>query len=105
MPPKPFPFPPPEAHLFVCANAREPGSPLGPGCGAAGARTFAALKAEVLRRGLGVRVWITQTACLGVCPQAGCAVAIYPHTEILAEAQPEDAPALLDSALARGRRT
>jgi (2Fe-2S) ferredoxin len=104
VPPKPFAYPPPALHFFVCGNVRASGSPLGPGCGEAGERTFAALKAEVAGRGLHMRVWVTQTACLGVCPRAGCAVAIYPRTQLLADVQPEDAPALLDGALA-GIRT
>jgi (2Fe-2S) ferredoxin len=86
----------PRVHLFVCTNRRE-GSPLGPGCGAAGDELYAQLKEEVGRRGVVADVWVTRTHCLGVCPKEGATVARYPASAILEGAR--DAAAILDDAL------
>jgi hypothetical protein len=91
---------PPRAHLFVCANTRAEGSPLGEGCGARGEALYAELKSEVARRGLVTAAWITKTHCLGVCPRAGATVAEDPAGR-LPEASAGDAGALLDAAMAR----
>lgn len=89
---------PPSAQLFVCANTRDPSSPLGAGCGARGEAVYAALKEEVARRGLIRSVWVTKTHCLGICPRAGCSVASYPARTFAEGATPADAQALLDEA-------
>ncbi len=65
----------PRVHLFVCANVRGAESPLGPGCGEGGERVFKVLKEESLRRGMVQRVWVTKTACMGICPKHGATVA------------------------------
>jgi hypothetical protein len=89
----------PKLHLFVCANRRE-GSPLGPGCGAAGEALYEALKREVFARGEVNTTWVTKTHCLGICPTQGATVARYPAKEgvspVLTEATPSDAEALLE---------
>jgi predicted metal-binding protein len=90
----------PRVHLFVCANRRE-GSPLGPGCGDRGEALYAACKQEVSRRRLVTEVWVTKTHCLGICPKHGATVARWPAampSAILADVEPEDAPALIDGA-------
>lgn len=68
----------PQKHLFVCVNARPPGDPLGPGCSARGESVYTALKSQVAQSGLTARVWVTRTHCLGICPQHGATVAVYP---------------------------
>jgi (2Fe-2S) ferredoxin len=68
----------PARHVFVCANRRAPGSPLGEGCGARGEAVYEALKDEVARRNAIPTVWVTRTQCLGVCPKEGATVAVYP---------------------------
>ena len=88
----------PKLHLFVCGNRREAGSPLGPGCGAAGDALFARLKELVAERRAWTSVWVTSTACLGVCPRGGAAVACYAPSgggRVLADATAEDAEAIL----------
>lgn len=94
------PVPSPRVHLFVCANRRE-GSPLGPGCGDRGEAVYAAMKAEVAKRGRVVDVWVTKTSCLGICPKSGCTVARYPAaapSTIIADVEPSDAAALVEGA-------
>ena len=93
----------PTVHLFVCANRRPPDSPLGPGCGDAGALVFSAMKSEVLRAGRAVDAWVTQTQCLGICPKRGATVAIYPQQDIWSEVEVADVPALLAPALSGAR--
>jgi len=80
-------------HLFVCVNEREPNDPLGPGC--RGNETYAALKAEVARRGEVASTWVTRTYCLGVCPREGCTVAVYPRGQLVRIRTIEDAVRLL----------
>ena len=74
-------FPAPRLHLFICANRREAGSPLGTGCAARGDEVYDALKSAVSRAGLVKEVWVTKTQCLGICPQQGCTVARWPSSE------------------------
>lgn len=93
----------PSAHVFVCGNRRE-GSPLGPGCGDAGERVFTLLKDVVLGGGLARRVWITKTACLGLCPKSGTTVAVYPQGVIQTEVLPEDCPTIMKIATGDDRR-
>src|SRR5262245_19146197 len=68
----------PVVHWFVCANRREAGSALGPGCSESGEVLYERFKAEVARGGEIARVWVTKTFCLGVCPKVGATVARYP---------------------------
>ena len=92
----------PAVHLFVCANRRPDGGPLGPGCGDAGDAVFGALKDEVAKRGAYRSVWVTKTLCLGICPKRGCTVAIYPRQRIVSEVGIEEAAALFVSAVDGG---
>ncbi len=102
----------PRVHFFVCANRRTPGDPLGAGCGDAGDAVFAVMKSEVARRGAYRAAWVTRTNCLGICPPAGCTVAVYGATaaeaRILSEVTGADAAALFassyDAATAGGAR-
>jgi hypothetical protein len=99
----------PQLHLFVCANRRDAGSPLGPGCGERGDAVYDALKATVAERRLVAQLWVTKTHCLGICPKRGATVARYssrrlgqtcPSSDpIRAEVMPADAIAMLDEAV------
>ncbi len=91
----------PALHVFVCANRREAGSPLGAGCGDAGEAVFDAMKNEVARRSAYRAVWVTQTKCLGICPKHGATVALYPQQSVVSEVAPGDAPTLFEQAYAR----
>jgi predicted metal-binding protein len=87
----------PQVHFFVCANRRDPGSPLGPGCGDAGDAVYDAMKEEVARRAAYRAVWVTKTYCLGVCPKRGCTVAVHHaagRRRLVAEVDPGEAGAL-----------
>ena len=84
----------PQVHFFVCANRRDASSPLGAGCGDEGDALYDALKKEVARHGEHARVWITKTACMGVCPKHGATCARYPHSRIFTDARASDAAAL-----------
>jgi hypothetical protein len=86
----------PEVHLFVCTNHRAADSPLGTGCAAAGEALYDALKKEVAARRDFTRVWVTQTACMGICPARGAACARYPDAKIFTEAEASDAQAIYD---------
>jgi (2Fe-2S) ferredoxin len=89
----------PGCHVFVCANRREEGSPLGAGCSEGGEAVYAAFKAEVARRRDFQRVWITKTFCLGICPKTGCTVAVYPRQAIFSEVKVEDVARLYETEL------
>jgi hypothetical protein len=89
----------PQTHLFVCANQREPDSPLGPGCSRHGEALYAALKNLVAHRGLVRSVWVTKTHCLGICPKHGATAVSYPAGRMWGATLAEDAAALLDDAL------
>lgn len=85
----------PRVQLFVCANVRAADDPIRSGCGAHGPDVFAALKREVIASGAARSVWVTATRCQGQCPAKGCAVAIYPQSEHLADVTLDDVAALL----------
>jgi predicted metal-binding protein len=92
----------PRLHLFVCANRRPSDSPLGPGCANAGDALFEALKSEVALRRQFAEVWVTKTACLGICPREGATLAAYAPTNgghIYTEAQVSDAAYLYEQEL------
>ena len=86
----------PQSHFFVCANQRDPASPLGAGCGDRGEEVYAALKEAILSKGAVATVWITKTHCLGICPRTGCTIAVYPDGAIASEVTTEDAIRMLE---------
>ena len=91
----------PRTHLFVCTHRREESSPLGPGCGDSGDAVFDALKAEVARLGAYRDVWVTRTACLGICPRQGCTVVVYPAGKLFRDVTVDDARELLNEGTAK----
>lgn len=91
----------PAAHLYVCTNPRPADDPLGEGCGARGVAAYEALRAEVSRRGLSGRVWVTRTLCQGLCPKTGACVSVAPGGAMMVDVVPGDAPALI-APFARG---
>jgi (2Fe-2S) ferredoxin len=93
----------PQTHIFVCANRREPGNPLGPGCSDDGDALYDALKNEVATRGLVRGVWVTKTHCLGICPKEGATVAVNPPQRMWAGVDPRDATMLFDQAIGKTR--
>jgi (2Fe-2S) ferredoxin len=87
----------PALHVFVCANRRDPSSPLGAGCGRYGERVYDALKDRVAARGAHGSTWITKTHCLGICPRTGCTIALYPDQAILSEVTADEAVQVLEA--------
>ncbi|MGZ3453626.1 MAG: hypothetical protein ACXVEF_28740 [Polyangiales bacterium] len=79
--------------IFVCANRRAPGDPLGDGCGDRGDAVFSALKVKPI-----AGLWVTRTHCLGLCPKRGCTVTIAPAMQSLIEVEPSDVDAILSAA-------
>lgn len=94
----------PEVHVLVCTNRRDPASPLGPGCGAAGETLLSAMRREVGARRAYRSVWVTETRCLGLCPREGAAVAVYGTAAgratpgLLTEVREDDLPELARAA-------
>ncbi|MGH7284557.1 MAG: hypothetical protein ACRELY_23780 [Polyangiaceae bacterium] len=84
----------PQVHFFVCANRRDANSTLGPGCGDAGDALYDALKKEVAHHREHARVWVTKTACMGICPSRGATCARYPHARIFTEVEASEAALL-----------
>jgi (2Fe-2S) ferredoxin len=79
--------------IFVCANRRAAGDPLGEGCGDRGDAVFAALKKRPASG-----VWVTRTHCLGLCPKRGCTVTIAPAMQSFVEVEESDLDAILSAA-------
>jgi (2Fe-2S) ferredoxin len=93
----------PKVHFFVCGNTRPDDSPLGRGCGLVGEHVYDAFKLVVTRLGAHRDVWVTKTACLGICPKRGATVAVYGsgHGEIFAEVEASDAEEMIADARKR----
>ncbi len=66
-----------ERHIFVCNNQREPGHPRGCCAARGGNDVREAFKAELKKRGLGVRMRTNQAGCLDQC-EHGVTVVVYP---------------------------
>lgn len=94
----------PTVHFFVCGNRRPADHALGPGCGARGEAVFARLKERVACDREYHRIWVTQTACIGMCPRNGATVAIYPEGRLLTEVGADEADSLYDEAAVALRR-
>jgi (2Fe-2S) ferredoxin len=93
----------PKLHFFVCGNTRPDDSPLGRGCGLVGQHVYDAFKSVVARGGMHRDVWVTKTACLGICPKRGATVAVYGEgrSEIFAEVEASDAEEMIANARKR----
>jgi (2Fe-2S) ferredoxin len=94
----------PVVHLLVCTNHRAADSPLGTGCAASGEALYDALKKEVAARRDFTRVWVTRTACMGICPKRGAACARYPEAAIFTEVEASDAKAIYDGVHAEEKK-
>jgi predicted metal-binding protein len=84
----------PRKHIFVCTHQRAPGDPLGTGCGERGEAVFLRLKARVQEK-RAFDVWITRTACMGVCPQVGCTIASTETETLMRDVTTSDAETLV----------
>jgi len=93
----------PTRHVFVCTNARDPSASL-PCCGAnGGGVVLARLQEERARCGLYREIFITETRCLGICPEVGATVVVYPEAVWYVGVTASDARELFDEHLVGGR--
>lgn len=91
-----------ERHVFVCTNVRPDGDPRGC-CHAKGSEAIReALKAEVARQGLGMRVRINAAGCLNQC-RHGVTVVVYPEQVWYGFVTLADAREIVESHLVNGR--
>jgi len=85
-----------DAHIFVCTNSREEHDCC---ADAGGEETLTAVKDWLRERdAFWSSVSVAETGCLGLCSEGGAAIAIQPRNEWFSDVQPEDVPALLESA-------
>lgn len=70
---------PPERHFFVCRNRRSAASGLASCDDGGSAAVVTALRRARDQLGLSARVFITESGCLGVCPESGSTVVVYPE--------------------------
>jgi (2Fe-2S) ferredoxin len=86
-----------EHYIFVCNNARPDGNPR-PSCGKSGAsEIFAALKAELSRRGLAkTAARVCTTSCLDMCDH-GPAVLVQPENAFYVQMSTERVPSLVQA--------
>lgn len=82
------------AHVLICA---------GTGCTASGAKKVeAALREELVKKGIDKEVMIVETGCHGFC-EAGPLLIVYPEGTFYVRVQPEDVPELVENHLYKGR--
>lgn len=92
----------PKHHVFICMNRRPEGHPRG-SCQAVGAGpVLDAMAAEVERRGLYEKVFVTGTFCMGPCDK-GPTVVVYPEGVWYGRVSPQDVAEIFDEHLEQGR--
>ncbi|MEB3300231.1 MAG: (2Fe-2S) ferredoxin domain-containing protein [Candidatus Sericytochromatia bacterium] len=91
-------MPKPRHHLLVCTNERPADHPKGSCAPRGSEKLLAALKREVVRRGLQQEVFVTKSGCLKSCPY-GPVVTCWPEGHFLSGCGEAEAPALLDAIL------
>lgn len=81
-------------HVLVCTNDRS--SEYACCADAHGAEVYEAVKAWLRERGVfWSRVHVAETSCLGLCSDAGTAVAVHPRGRWYAGVRPDEVPDLL----------
>ena len=89
-------------HFFICTNRRAPDAGLqccAPNGGQDGAAALRAARAE---HRLVADVFITETMCLGPCPEQGSSVVVYPEGTWYTGVTFDDVPELVDKHMLRG---
>jgi (2Fe-2S) ferredoxin len=85
-----------DAHVLVCTNDREEHDCC---ADAGGEQTLAAVKDWLRERdAFWSSISVTETGCLGLCSADGAAISIQPRNRWYSDVQPEDVPAVLESA-------
>jgi (2Fe-2S) ferredoxin len=91
-----------ERHVFVCTNAREPGSAR-PSCTRDGkSELHTILKDKVKSAGLKTTVRANKSGCLDQC-EHGPTVVVYPEAVWYGFVKPEDADEIVNEHLVHGR--
>jgi (2Fe-2S) ferredoxin len=81
-------------HVLVCTNDRD--SEYACCADAGGAATYEAVRGWLRERDLfWSSVHVAETSCLGLCSEAGTAVAIHPRARWYSDVTPDEVPALL----------
>jgi (2Fe-2S) ferredoxin len=88
-------------HVFVCENRRPAEDQRGSCGGRGGAAIRAALKAEIVRRGLETEVRANAAGCLDACA-AGPAIVVYPEGVWYGGVRVEDVPEIVERHLVKG---
>jgi (2Fe-2S) ferredoxin len=93
----------PTRHVFICTNRRDAASGM-PSCGANdGAHVLAALREARAARGLYRELFVTESACLGVCPEAGATLVVYPEGVWYVGVRRADAGEIFEQHLVQGK--
>lgn len=83
-------------HVLVCTNDRD--AEYACCAEARGDDVYDAVASWLRDRGVfWSRVHVAETGCLGMCSEAGTAVAIHPRGRWYAEVTPDDVPAMLEA--------
>jgi (2Fe-2S) ferredoxin len=90
-----------EHHVFVCHNTRPDGAPR-PSCAVNGKSDLHTRLQQLTKAaGLGERVRINKSGCLGQC-EHGPMVVVYPEAVWYGNVRPEDAEAIVEEHLVGG---
>ena len=90
-------------HFFVCTNCRAPDLGM-QSCGEQGGRdVLMALQRARQERGLVASVFITETKCLGPCPEQGTTIAVYPENVWYTSVSPDDVEELVEQHMVGGQ--
>jgi (2Fe-2S) ferredoxin len=91
-----------ERHFLVCTNCRADETGL-QSCGAQSGRSVlqALLRSRTEQR-LVTQIYITETACLGPCPDAGATIVVYPENVWYTGVEVDDVPELVERHMKRG---
>ena len=93
----------PSRHVFICTNRRDADAGMA-SCGANdGARVLALLREARAVRGLYREIFVTESACLGVCPEAGATVVVYPEGVWYVGVRAADVAEIFEQHLVGGR--
>ena len=92
----------PKRHVFICTNRRDASSGM-PSCGLNdGADVLAALREVRAARGLYRELFVTESACLGVCPEGGATLVVYPEGVWYVGVRAADVGEIFEQHLVRG---
>ena len=91
----------PTHHIFVCTSSRPTGQQKGFCHGKSSLGIMEALLEEINERGLGDKVFVTNTGCLGLC-EKGPIVIVYPENVWYFSVSPDDVEEIMDEHIEGG---